>query len=347
VTDPSRLDSRGVWEAAAALPDQLTDALASAQAALDGVSLPNPSSIHAVAVCGVGPDALAGDFVRAITGANAPVPLLVVRGHDVPAFVGPHTLVLAVSSSGGDIDVLAATRGALAREAPVVVVSGDGMLRALALEEGLPLCPVMVDESVPRAALGATVVPLLTALFRAGLISDPGPPVTGASAALRRRSDAFADAAGPAAEVARRIGRTMPVVYGAAGIGAVAAHRWKSQVNLNAKSPAFHGALPASTRDELAGWGQGGDVTRQVMSLVLLRHGGEDPMAAGLFEAVATATDEVMADTIEVWGEGDDDFLRFFDLALLGDFVSLFLAAREGVDPGPAPTIEDLGAGPA
>jgi glucose/mannose-6-phosphate isomerase len=139
----------------------------------------------------------------------------------------------------------------------------------------------------------------------------------------------------------------MPVVYGAAGIGAVAAHRWKSQVNLNAKSPAFHGALPASTRDELAGWGQGGDVTRQVMSLVLLRHGGEDPMAAGLFEAVATATDEVMADTIEVWGEGDDDFLRFFDLALLGDFVSLFLAAREGVDPGPAPTIEDLGAGPA
>jgi hypothetical protein len=53
-----------------------------------------------------------------------------------------------------------------------------------------------------------------------------------------------------------------------------------------------------------------------------------------------------MADTIEIWGEGDDDLLRFFDLTLFGDYVSLFLAAREGVDPGPAPTIEDLGAGP-
>jgi glucose/mannose-6-phosphate isomerase len=194
--------------------------------------------------------------------------------------------------------------------------------------------------------LGATVVPLLIALFRSGLISDPEPSVTSARTALRRRRDAFADRAGPAAEVARRIGRTMPVVYGASGIAAVAAQRWKSQVNLNAKSPAFYGALEASARDELAGWGQGGDVTRQVVSLVLLRQGGEDQEAAGLFEAVATATDEVMADTIEVWGEGDDDFLRFFDLTLLGDFVSLFMAAREGVDPGPVPTIEDLGAGP-
>jgi hypothetical protein len=188
---------------------------------------------------------------------------------------------------------------------------------------------------------------MLTALFRSGLISDPGPSVSGAGTALRRRSDAFAAAAGPAAEVARRIGRTMPIIYGASGIAAVAAHRWKSQVNLNAKSAAFHGALPASTRDELAGWGQGGDVTRQVMSLVLLRHRGEDEGAAELFGEVAAATDEIVADTIEIWGQGDDDFSRFFDLTLFGDFVSLFLAAREGVDPGPVPTIEDLGAGPA
>ena len=47
------------------------------------------------------------------------------------------------------------------------------------------------------------------------------------------------------------------------------------------------------------------------------------------------ATDEVMADVFEVQGEGDDDLTRLFDLALVGQLVSLHLAAREGVDPGP------------
>ena len=43
-----------------------------------------------------------------------------------------------------------------------------------------------------------------------------------------------------AAEVlARRIGRTIPLIYGGGPIGAVAAARWKCQVNENAKAPAF------------------------------------------------------------------------------------------------------------
>ncbi len=40
---------------------------------------------------------------------------------------------------------------------------------------------------------------------------------------------------------------------------------------------------------------------------------------------------------VEVRTEPTDPFARFFDLALFGDLVSLHLAGREGVDPGPAP----------
>jgi hypothetical protein len=51
--------------------------------------------------------------------------------------------------------------------------------------------------------------------------------------------------------------------------------------------------------------------------------------------------DEVMADVIPVWTEGEDDLARLFDLSLFGDFVSLHLAGREGTDPGPVPAVED------
>ena len=171
--------------------------------------------------------------------------------------------------------------------------------------------------------------------------------VTAASAALARRRDALVAPGAPPAELARRLGRTIPLVYGAAGVGAVAAEWWKAQVNLNAKAPAFAAAVPELTHDELAGWGQGGDVTRQTMSLVLLRHAGEGPRAAGLFDAVRAATDEVMADIFEVRAEGDDDLSRFFDLTLFGELVSLHLAGREGVDPGPVPAVDEAQAAPA
>jgi hypothetical protein len=77
------------------------------------------------------------------------------------------------------------------------------------------------------------------------------------------------------------------------------------------------------------------------MSLVLLRHAGEAPRTAGQFDAVRAATDEVMADVFDVQGDGDDELSRFFDLALVGALVSLHLAAREGVDPGPVPAVDE------
>ena len=36
------------------------------------------------------------------------------------------------------------------------------------------------------------------------------------------------------------------------------------------------------------------------------------------------------------------DVAALFDLVLLGDFVSLHLAAAEGVDPGPVPVLAEL-----
>ncbi len=192
-----------------------------------------------------------------------------------------------------------------------------------------------------RAGLGAATVTVLAALAHEGLVPDPRPSVTAASAVLARRRDASMSPGGTPEELARRLGRTIPLIYGAAGVAATAARWWKSGVNRNAKAPAFAASVPSLTYDELAGWGQSGDVTRQTMSLVLLRHAGEPPGVGPLFAAVRAATDEVMAGLFEIHGEGDDDLCRFFDLALVGELVSLHLAGREGVDPGPAPAVEE------
>ena len=64
----------------------------------------------------------------------------------------------------------------------------------------------------------------------------------------------------------------------------MAATRWKTQVNENAKVPAFANAMPELCHNEICGWGQHGDLTRQVFQLVLLRHDDEHPQDTRRFE---------------------------------------------------------------
>ncbi len=354
MSDPPYLDTLGLWEAAAALPEQLSSALDTARDAFDELGPPDAAAVRTVAAFGLGTGGTACEAAAALTAGHLAVPFWLGHGPEVPAFVDEHTLVFAVSSSGGTDETLAAAAAASARGAPVVAVGGDadGALARLARGAARAWCPAAgppghrgghgaAGAPQARAALGAVTVPLLVALSRIGLVPDCGPSVDAAAAALARRRDALLGPGGAAQELARRIGRTIPLVYGSSGVSAVAARWWKARVNLNAKAPAFAAVLPELTYDELAGWGQGGDITRQTMSLVLLRHAGEGAWAGDLFGAVRAATEEVMADVLDIRAEGDDDLSRFFDLALLGELVSLHLAGHEGVDPGPAPAVEE------
>jgi glucose/mannose-6-phosphate isomerase len=60
-------------------------------------------------------------------------------------------------------------------------------------------------------------------------------------------------AANPAREVARKIGRTIPIIYGGGALGGVAAYRWKCDVNENAKAPAFWHHYPELDHNEITG----------------------------------------------------------------------------------------------
>ena len=336
-------DTLGVWEAAATWPEQLSGALDAARRAFEGSAPFEATPFRAVAAFGLGTGGTACAATAALSAPGLGVPFWVGHDAEVPAFVDATTLVFAVSCSGGTVETLDAAAAAVARGATVVAVGGgpDGSLARLAEEAGLPWCPVSPGAGPARAALGAAVVPLLVALGRAGLGPDCGAAVDAASAALARRRDALLATGGPSAELARRIGRTIPLVYGAAGVAAVAAGWWKARVNLNAKTPAFAAAVPALTHDELAGWGQGGDVTRQTMSLVLLRHAGEGPRRPASSTRCARRPTRSWPTCSRCGARVDDDLSRFFDLALVGELVSLHLAGHEGVDPGPVPAVDD------
>ena len=335
----SALDSQGMLEAAFSLPEQVCKARDDARG-LDG--LPDREDIQQVVVLGMGGSGIAGDVVMSAAGPYMPIPVLTFRSYHVPAFVDESTLVFAVSFSGDTEETIEAVTAAALQGARVVAVTRGGELGHLADSWGVPVVGVPDDIPQPRAGLGALAIPPLVVLEDIGLFPGATYWIDAAVEQLRVRRDQLAGAGNIAEELARRIGRTMPLIHGGGGLGAVAAQRWKTDVNENAKCPAFWNAQSELCHNEVSGWGQHGDITRQMFTLVNLRHDFEHPQVMHRFKITADLLDEVVSsvETVEAGGEGE--LAQLLDLILVGNVTSLHMAFQEGIDPGPIPAQEQI-----
>jgi glucose/mannose-6-phosphate isomerase len=333
------LDSIGMFAAATSMPEQVFDAAVRARG-LDG--LPDRERIENIVVLGMGGSGVAGDVLAAAAGPFLPVPVIVSKGYELPAFVGESSLVFAISFSGNTEETLEAASAAAVEGAHLVVITQGGELGRLAESWGVPQIGVPESIPVPRAGLGATAIPPMIVLEEIGLFPGAQQWVDFAVEQLRKRREQLSGDDSPARQLAKAIGRTIPLVHGGGDIGSVAAMRWKTEVNENANAPAFWNAHPELCHNEMQGWGQHGDVTRQVLTLVNLRHEYEHPQVARRFEVTQPMLDEVVAGVHEVWAEGEGQLAQLLDLMLYGTFVSLEMAAMEGIDPGPMGTLDEI-----
>jgi len=336
---PERLDSLGLFDAAAGLPEQIAVA-ASAAAQVGG--LPDHDDIENVVVLGMGGSGVAGDILPVVAGPFMAVPVVVHKGYGIPNFIDQHTLVFAVSFSGDTEETVEAATEAAEAGGRIVAITRGGELGRLARLWDAPCVTIADGIPMPRAGIGAVAIPPLVVLERMGLFPGASAWIAAAIDQLRVRRDQLVAHGNPADRLARHIGRLMPIIYGGGGVGSVAATRWKTQFNENAKVPAFANAMPELCHNEVCGWGQNGDITRQVFRVVNLRHEFEHPQIARRFDLVNQVIDEVVAGIDEVVAEGDGPLAQLLDLMLVGDFVSLHRAAQEGLDPGPVPVLDQL-----
>jgi len=331
-------DSLGLRDALLDLPEQLV--AASRSLPVTG-PLPDHDDIANVLLLGTGAAGWVCDLLAAVAGPFMPVPVVVHKGFEPPSFVDPTTLVVAISASGESPEAVASATTCVESGGRLFAVTSGGRLGALADQQAAPtvFLPVAASPIPTRARIGALAVPVLRAFEDMDLFPGARDWIAAAVAQLRVRRDQLAADDSPAVALASALAGTMPLIYGGGAAGAVAAGRWKAQINQSAKTPAWAAELPDVAHGEIAGWGQHGDITRQVLSLVLLRHDDEPPAVAEQFTSVETWTEEVMAGIHTVRAEGDGALAQILDLGLFGDMVAVELAQRAGIDPGPTPAI--------
>jgi glucose/mannose-6-phosphate isomerase len=306
------------------------------------VALATRGVVRAIVVCGMGGSAIAGDLLRSAFGDRIPCPILVRKVYALPPFCGPDTVVVAVSYSGENEETLAAFAEAFGRGCPTLGVSSGGTLADMAGRNGGSHVALPSDVRMPRAALGYLGGAILGALDRSGLIAARK-EAAGAATLLDhlavRLGSEEREARNEAKAVARWLAGRTPVIWGSEGLAEAAALRWKTQMNENAKVPAFHSILPELDHNEVEGWASG---EGKGFAAVVLRHPGEHPRIADRIAATVESIAASGLETREVHAEGGTALARLLSLIMLGDFASTYLALLRGVDPSPVPVLSGL-----
>jgi glucose/mannose-6-phosphate isomerase len=257
-------------------------------------------------------------------------PLALAMGYDIPSWIGEETLVLCSSYSGSTEETVATYDAARAAGAPRIAATTGGPLAERAREDGVPVVP-LPGGFQPRAAVGYSLVIALEAAALCGAAPSLREEV-GAAAALAgelaREWGPEGAEDGDAKRLARALHGAIPVITGA-GLTASVAYRWKTQINENAKLPAFFSKLPEQNHNEIVGWA-GAD---QRLAAVFLEDPQGDERAARRIEVTAELAAEGASVVERVTARGESRLERLVSLVLLGDLVSLYLAVLRGVDP--------------
>jgi glucose/mannose-6-phosphate isomerase len=330
-------DPRGMLAAVLGLGEQSRRGYA---AGLAAEGLPSGDELHALVLCGMGGSGVAGDMIRALYRDRLIVPVDVVRDLVLPEHCDKDTIVVCSSYSGDTAETLTLFEEAARRGCRLLAVTAGGALANAAAEIEVPVVPVS-GGLMPRAALGHLLLGTLGALEAIGVVPELDEDVEAAAATLaelaREVGPERPAASNEAKSLAVALQGRVPVVWGAEGIGAVAATRWKTDLNESAEVPAFASALPELDHNEVVGWSAGaGDG----FAVVALRHEDEHPDVAARFPVSEAIARDAGALVREVAARGEAPLGRLLSLVLLGGAVSVYLGILRGVDPGPIANID-------
>jgi glucose/mannose-6-phosphate isomerase len=324
------------------LPDQLEQAWRLAQA------LPLPDSHRRprqIVLAGMGGSAIGGDLIAALIGSTAPIPLNVVRGYDLPAYVsGPDTLVIASSFSGNTEETLSAADQALGRSVRLLALTTGGQLAGHAQSHGYPLWQFDY-KSQPRAALGWSFGLLIGLAHRLNLAPHLETDLAAAIALLREQKAIYTagnpTTQNPAKRGAGQLMGRIPVIYGG-GIFEPVARRWKCQLNENAKVWSQYEGMPEANHNTVAGISLPPEQVCNTVALFITSPEYDHPRVRLRHDWTLKLCLENGIMTDRFYPKGASALAQMCHAIQYGDYVSFYTAMAYGVDPTEIAPISEL-----
>lgn len=285
---------------------------------------PDLRPFNKILITGLGGSGIGGSMISETLAPSAKIPIVVNKDYRVPAWVDDQTLLIACSYSGNTEETLAAVKDGKKQGAQLAAVTSGGKLLEMAQDEKMPVVK-MPEGYPPRAAFGHSSV----ALFALLGVCDVAPwnaneflKIADHLAAKQKEIQEIAQ------NLADKLAGRIPVIYSAEGLGAIAV-RWRQQINENAKMLCWHHIFPEMNHNELVGWAGGDDR----IGVVILRSSDDHPRSALRLDLSRDLISDKTDVVEEVKAVGNTQLERMYYLIAVGDWMSLFLSKKRGVDP--------------
>ena len=289
---------------------------------------------------GMGGSALAALLSESWPGYNKPFE--VVRGYDIPAYVSERTYFIAASYSGNTEETIEALSQAEAKGAHIAVIAGGGKLAEIAKSKNYPLA-TLPKATQPRYAALYNLKALVVLLGQAGLLgSDKVTKELDEAAEFLKTAvqpwlPTVPTAQNRAKQIALDVIGKSAVIYAGPKLWP-AAYKWKIGFNENAKHVAWWNQYPEFNHNEFMGWSE--QPTDKPYAVIDLRSKLEHPRVQKRFEVTERLLSGRRPAPIVVEAEGATLLEQLLWTVALGDFVTIYTALANGVNPGTSDFVE-------
>lgn len=289
--------------------------------------------------------AMGGSALAALLSRDWPgykIPMEIARQYHIPSYVSDKTLFIACSYSGNTEETLSALTEAEAANAKIVIIAGGGNLEEIAAAKSYPFIKLPKAEQ-PRYAVFYNLVALVTALEAAGLVveADATRQLAEASTFLTETVKNWVATVPTAQNEAKKLALEMagksPVIYGGSLMAPVA-YKWKISFNENAKNVAWWGELPEFNHNEFIGWSS--HPIDKPYAVVDLRSNLEHPRVQKRFEVTERLLSGVRPAPHIINVQGKTLLEQIVAAVTFGDFVTIYTALLNNVDPAPVDLVE-------
>ena len=295
-----------------------------------------------IVVTGMGGSALAALLAKVWLREAIHVPFEVIRGYDLPSYVNRNTLVIASSYSGNTEETISALQQAEKAGAQLAVIASGGTLVDIACEFGISHVAVPAGLQ-PRMAVFYNLRGLTALLENFSVIHGKLDELSDLSEWLGTEAVQWNQGTPEVHNYAKQlanhaVGKTA-VMYGGP-LTAPVAYKWKISWNEDAKNVAFWNEYPEFNHNEFLGWTS--HPIEKPFVIFDIQSGFEHPQIHKRFHL----SDKLLsgqrpkAKNIEL--KGETLLAQLLWGSLLADYVSIYLAVLNGVDPTPVPLIEKL-----
>lgn len=297
------------------------------------------NGLENVVLAGMGGSAFPGLFLQSWPGLS--VPFEIVRNYSLPRYVNENTLFIASSYSGNTEETLSALTDAEQKGAQIVVTAAGGELHARAKSSNHPLITIPGGIQ-PRMSSFYFIAAFVNLLSSINVVPESaGREMQELSEWLKDkpatwRPDVPTDK-NPAKQLALELAGKSVIIY-SGPLLAPAANKMKICLNENAKNLAWWNQLPEFNHNEFVGWSS--HPVDKPFAVVDIRSNLEHERVQKRFEVSERLLSGKRPHPEIITPMGNTIAQQLFWTSMFGDFVSIYVALLNGVNPTPVDLVE-------